>query len=302
MKKHTFLPFLALIIAGLLFSCNKEVFHLTYQKHQSQETMVKQQNNLPEEINGMRLIQGGWFSMGSNYKSDEQPVHRVFVKPFYLDKFEVTVNEFRRFCVETGHKMPLQPFWNKDDHPVVNINWNDAQAYAKWAGKRLPTEAEWEFAARGGQPILKYALNNKHSYVQSHGNIADYSLLNKDGRRIVETGYDDGFPFTSPVGYFPPNVFGIYDMEGNVLEWCSDWYDANYYVKGETRDPRGPAIGNYKVIRGGSWNRCGQYLRPTFRTWYPPQCNFEFLGFRCAMDTDKIPQQIKHQPLISGNK
>ncbi len=249
----------------------------------------------------MLFIKGGWFAMGSNYKADQKPIHRVFVKPFYLDKFEVTVNEFRRFCAETGHKMPIQPFWNKDDHPVVNVSWYDAQAYAKWCGKRLPTEAEWEFAARGGTNSLRYALNTEHSFVKSHGNVADYSLLNKDSRRIVETGYDDGFAFTSPVGYFPPNVFGIYDMEGNVLEWCSDWYDARYYAQSETENPKGPAKGNYKVIRGGSWNRSGRYLIPTYRTWYPPQCTFDFLGFRCAMDADKAKEHLKHEPLISGN-
>ncbi len=286
----------------LFYSCNNKILPLKEQNLQPSEQRPNQTQELPQEIEGMRLIPGGLFTMGSRYKADEQPMHTVYIKPFYLDKFEVTVDEFRKFCVETGHKMPVQPYWNKDDHPVVNVSWYDAMAYAKWAGKRLPTEAEWEYAAKGGKSAAQYALITSHAYVKSHGNVADYSLLNKDARRIVESGYDDGFPFTSPVGYFPPNIFGIYDMEGNVLEWCSDWYDAHYYAHSEAQNPKGPTKGAYKVIRGGSWNRSGQYLRPTYRTWYPPQCTFEFLGFRCAIDASKGLDRLKHQPLLSGNK
>ncbi len=300
MNKRLIFFMLALLASYLFFSCNNKTLRLIPVKKTTVTRTNTSQPDYPQEVDGMLFIPGGWFAMGSHFKSDEKPVHRVFVKPFYLDKFEVTVDEFRRFCVETGHKMPPQPFWNKDDHPVVNVNWYDAQAYARWAGKRLPSEAEWEFAARGGLPILRYAINTQHSMAQSHGNVADYSLLNKDGRRIVETGYDDGFPFTSPVGYFPPNVFGIYDMEGNVLEWCNDWYDARYYALSADHNPHGPAKGTYKVIRGGSWNRSGNYLRPTYRTWYPPQCSFDFLGFRCAMDADKVREHLQHQPLLSG--
>ncbi len=288
-----------LLIYGLI-SCNSTTLHWNSKAIKKINRPETTAEKYPQEVDGMLFVAGGWFTMGSNFKSDEKPIHRVYVKPFYLDKFEVTVDEFRRFCVETGRKMPPQPFWNKDDHPVVNVSWYDAQAYAKWAGKRLPSEAEWEFAARGGRSILRYALNMEHSMAQSHGNVADYSLLNKDGRRIVETGYDDGFPFTSPVGYFPPNVFGIYDMEGNVLEWCNDWYNAHYYAHSTDQNPQGPAKGEYKVIRGGSWNRSGPYLRPTYRTWYPPQCSFEFLGFRCAQDADKVREHLQHQPLLSG--
>ena len=284
-----------------LFSCNSKI--IRFPKKLSKPSFSSNPKiELPEQVDGMILIHGGWFIMGSNLKSDERPRHQVYVPDFYLDQYEVTVNEFHRFCIATRHKMPDQPYWNKDDHPVVNVTWYDANAYAKWAGKRLPTEAEWEYAAKAGQTVLHYALKQDRSYIRSYGNVADYSLMQKDPQRIVMNGYEDGFPFTSPVGYFPPNLFGINDLEGNVLEWCSDWYAADYYARSETQNPKGPAKGNYKVIRGGSWNRSGDYLRPTFRSWYPPQCTFNFLGFRCAMDADKAIHKAQTQPLISGNK
>lgn len=273
----------------LLFSCQSKVDFFSKKTVNRVETQSAPP--IANEINGMILIPGGWFAMGSNRKADERPIHKVYVKSFYLDKYEVTVEEYRRFCVATGRRMPMQPPWNSDNHPVVNVSWYDAQAYAKWAGKRLPTEAEWEYVARTGTNTLVYPLKVERAYIKSYGNIADFSLFQKDHRRAVINNYEDGFPYTSPVGYFPPNPFGIYDLEGNVLEWCSDWYDAQYYANSPAENPRGPQKGNYKVIRGGSWNRSGEYLRTTFRTWYPPQCTFDFLGFRCAMDVEAAQQQ-----------
>lgn len=298
MKFRIVLIFLVVLSLFALFSCNSKIVYNFPKRSITKE----KPSSLPEIVDNMVLIHGGWFIMGSNLKSDEEPEHHVYISDFYLDQYEVTVAEFRRFCIATGHKMPIQPFWNKDDHPVVNVSWYDAKAYAKWAGKRLPTEAEWEYAARAGQTLLEYPLKQDRSYIRSYGNVADYALLEKDAQRIIMNGYDDGFPYTSPVGYFPPNLFGIYDMEGNVLEWCSDWYAADYYAKSEVQNPKGPATGTYKVIRGGSWNRSGDYLRPTFRTWYPPQCTFEFLGFRCAMDAEKAVQKNRTQSLVSGTK
>jgi formylglycine-generating enzyme required for sulfatase activity len=289
-----------LVFLILFWACSSKIIPISHSGKQMPPPSSSAMRVMPEEVDGMVLIRGGWFYMGSRLKSDERPIHKVFVKDFYLDKYEVTVEEFRRFCFATGHKMPKQPFWNKDDHPVVNVTWYDAQAYARWAGKRLPTEAEWEYAATARQNKQTYFLNQEHTYIRSQGNIADYALLEKDARRIVAPGYQDGFAFTSPVGYFPPNLFGIYDMEGNVLEWCADWYAADYYGKSPSQNPAGPPKGNYKVIRGGSWNRCGDYLRPTYRTWYPPQCTFNFLGFRCAMNAGQALRNQAKQPLVSG--
>ncbi|MCD6374161.1 MAG: formylglycine-generating enzyme family protein [Caldisericaceae bacterium] len=288
---------LIILLTILLFSCQSKVDFFSKKPVDRIET--HNEPAIPEEINGMILIPGGWFAMGSKQKADERPVHKVYVKSFYLDKYEVTVEEYRRFCVATGRRMPIQPFWNSDNHPVVNVSWYDARAYAKWACKRLPTEAEWEYAARAGGKNLSYPLKVERAYIKSYGNIADFSLFQKEYRRTVLNNYEDGFPYTSPVGYFPPNPFGIYDLEGNVLEWCADWYDSHYYSQSPAENPTGPAKGNYKVIRGGSWNRSGEYLRTTFRTWYPPQCTFNFLGFRCAMDVEVVQQQKKSSPYLT---
>ncbi|MHB2153741.1 formylglycine-generating enzyme family protein [Calditrichota bacterium GD2] len=291
---------LALLAAFYFTGCQSKIDFL--KKEQTAKTMVSSGPTLPQEFDGMILIPGGWFMMGSNKKADEQPVHKVYVKSFYLDKYEVTVAEFKRFCIATGRQMPLQPFWNSDNHPVVNVNWYDAQAYAKWAGKRLPTEAEWEYVAKAGGNSLNYTLTAERSYITSLGNVADFSLRQKDYHRIVMNNYEDGFPYTSPVGYFPPNPFGIYDLEGNVLEWCADWYDPQYYAQSPAENPTGPAQGKYRVIRGGSWNRSGDYLRTTYRTWYPPECTFEFLGFRCAMDAEAALPAKKINPLLTNNQ
>ena len=297
------LKLLILLILPLILifqSCQPKVdFFL---KKETIPTKTASAPTLPREIDGMVLIQGGWFLMGSNKKANERPVHKVYVKSFYMDKFEVTVEEFRRFCIATGRKMPMQPIWNSDNHPVVNVSWYDAQAYAKWAGKRLPTEAEWEYAARAGGNSLTYPFQMERAYIKSYGNVADFSLYQKDRRRVIVGSYEDGFPFTSPVGYFPPNPFGIYDLEGNVLEWCADWYDARYYSQSPQTNPGGPPKGSYKVIRGASWNRSGDYLRTTFRTYYPPQCTFDFLGFRCAMDAETALPQQKVNPLLTGKQ
>ncbi len=292
---------LLMSILMILIGCHSEIEVLVPSES---ETAIEQDNAsfLPPEFEGMALIPGGWFIMGSNYKADEKPMHKVYVKSFYLDKYEVTVAEFRRFCIATGRKMPYQPAWNSDNHPVVNVTWYQAQAYAKWAGKRLPTEAEWEYVARVGQGYLNYPIQTERSYLKSYGNIADFSLIQQNPGRVGLSSYQDGFPFTSPVGYFPPNPLGIYDMEGNVLEWCADWYDAHYYAQSPEKNPGGPAKGNYKVIRGASWNRSGNYLRTTFRTFYPPQCRFDFLGFRCALDVESAQSPSNQNPILTNNQ
>ncbi len=260
-------------------SCNIKSIFITKTNSPQDKAAIA---TLPHE-EGMVFIPGGWFRMGSPYKADEQPVHRVYVDAFFMDKTEVTVAEFRRFCQDTRRRMPKQPVWNEDDHPVVNVSWHDAMAYARWAGKRLPTEAEWEYAARaGGSSSYEYAFAGQNMYTKNFGNIADESILSVKSRFPIRDGYDDGYVYTAPVGSYAPNPFGLLDMEGNVLEWCQDWYKEDSYAMSESENPQGPAKGYYKVIRGGAWNRSGKYLRVTYRTWYVPGCKFEFLGFRCA--------------------
>jgi len=246
-----------------------------------EKTTVSAKQTAPE-IEGMAFIPGGTFMMGSRYKKDEAPIHSVTVSGFYLDKTEVTVEAYRRFCQATRRHMPEQPEWSEDDHPVVNIDWKHARAYSKWVGKRLPSEAEWEYAARSTLPGVEYARNLNNRYGLSFGNIADESILQIKLRFPIKPQYDDGYIHSAPVASFPMNIFDVFDLEGNVLEWCADWYDATYYRTSPKLNPKGPAKGSYKVIRGASWNRSGSYLRATYRSWYPLNCAFNFLGFRCA--------------------
>ncbi len=245
-----------------------------------------------EYFEDMVFVSGSWFYMGSKRKTDEKPVHKVYVSSFYMDKTEVTVYDFSRFCQASRRTMPPQPEWSSDDHPVVNVTWDQAMAYARWVGKRLPTETEWEFAAKAKSNENNYLLNSDSYLVQSFGNIADESMLRVKTRFPIKKQYDDGYVYTSPAASFPPNALGLYDMEGNVLEWCQDWYDKEIYTSHETHNPLGPAKGFYKVIRGGAWNRSGNYLRVSYRSWYNPKCSFNFIGFRCVQDYDPPHDQL----------
>ncbi|MBN1479306.1 formylglycine-generating enzyme family protein [candidate division KSB1 bacterium] len=220
----------------------------------------------------MVKIPGGWFIMGSEEgSSDEKPADSVYVDAFYMDSTEVTVAQYRTFCRATNREMPEQPEWNKENHPVVYVSWHDADAYARWAGKRLPTEAEWEFAARGGLSGKSYPWGDDMSHDDA----------NYDG-----TGGRDQWERTSPVASFAPNGYGLYDMAGNVWEWCADWYDENYYKNRpkRARNPRGPEKGQYRVLRGGSWLVSEDFLRVANRDRYIPQYWYNDLGFRCAQD------------------
>lgn len=229
----------------------------------------------------MAFIESGWFNMGSKRKN-EGPPKKVFIDNMYMDRTEVTVAEFREFIKSTKRKMPKQPDWNMEDHPIVNVTWDEADAYAKWAGKRLPTEAEWEYVARGGSSNFQYVYENSAQYGKNYENVADESMRRFKYHFPVVNGYDDGYIFTSPVGIFPPNKFGLHDLNGNVLEWCSDWYNDRY--EKTDKNPKGPSSGTYKSIRGASWNRSGKYMRASHRTFFNTHVRFEFLGFRCVKD------------------
>jgi formylglycine-generating enzyme required for sulfatase activity len=162
------------------------------------------------------LIPGGEFLMGAESDGGHNPVHVVRLDPFYIDKFEVTNAQYRGFCEATGHRLPF--FWNmtgfrcgpeNPSHPVVGVNWRDAEAFATWCGKRFPTEAEWEYAARGGLVGKNYP--NGDTIEPADGN-----YTKSDKRGPVE------------VGSYPPNGYGLYDFQGNVVEWVWDWYALDY--------------------------------------------------------------------------
>jgi formylglycine-generating enzyme required for sulfatase activity len=239
---------------GLTFLRLNEQGYKEYQNDKDSSTMV--------------LIPAREFTMGSNDAEDEKPIHTVYLDTFYIDKYEVTVGQYRKFAQATGRNMPDQPGWNEgdDNYPVVNITWYDASAYASWGGKRLPTDAEWEKAARG---------TDKRIY--PWGNTPDPSKCNSGGEYSHDR-YDN----TAPVGSFPQGAspYGVMDMAGNVWEWCSDWY--NYYQKSPSRNPTGPSSGSYRVIRGGSFALDYGYCRTTSRDLYFPEHESPINGFRCV--------------------
>jgi len=224
--------------------------------------------------------------MGSSDRGNERPVREVYVDAFYIDRCEVTNDQWKRF-------IDANPSWQKDKiddryhdgnylkewsesgypagkakHPVVFVSWYAAAAYAEWQGKRLPTEAEWEKSARG-----------PHGYKYTYGDVYDATKANTGGR----------IGLTTPVGSYEPNDYGLYDMTGNVLEWCSDWYGEDYYAAGVDRNPKGPQHGESRVIRGGAWNYFKSRCTTTFRFYIlPPNANrtcTSNIGFRCAKDT-----------------
>jgi sulfatase modifying factor 1 len=223
----------------------------------------------------MAWIPPGTFEMGTvrgdgSGFADEQPRHTVTLsRGFWIDITEVTFAEYGRFSHATGANPPHQPFWADDTHPVVNVTWQNAAGYCRWAGGRLPTEAEWEYAARGGQSGLRYPWGDGIS----HDN------ANFDG-----TGRRDQWAKSSPVESFPPNGYGLYDVAGNVWEWTADWYEDRYYAHSPAADPAGPAEGRTRVVRGGSWTSDPGRLRTSYRFSLDPSDSQVSVGFRCVRD------------------
>jgi sulfatase modifying factor 1 len=220
-----------------------------------------QQSKGPDRA-GMIAVAGGSFQMGSDV---DGPVHTVTVSDFWIDRCEVTVAQFRAFCNATRRSMPDDPPWGwKEEHPIVGVSWDDAAAYAAWAGKRLPTEAEWEYAARGGRLT--------HRYRYSGGNVlVDVAWCDANARSM-----------THPVGTRSPNELGVYDMSGNAAEWCSDYYSGDYYAMSALKDPTGPSRGQYRVVRGGSFLGDEFDCEVTFRRSAVPERALVRYGFRCA--------------------
>ncbi len=236
---------------------------------------AKEKNNYPEAgiQQEILLIPGGSFIMGKKPDPDsryvDNPSHEVWIDSFYLDKYEVTNARYYEFCMEAGHSMP--EFWGMDiyrcglkypDHPVVGVAWAEAVQYAEWAGKRLPSEAEWEFAARGGLVQKNYP----------NGDEVDSTLVN----------YYGAYGHALPVGSFLPNAYGLYDMAGNVVEWVNDFYSKNYYLESAAANPKGPTYGKRRVIRGGGWRSGIGCNSCWFRQSLSPYWVDMNVGFRCA--------------------
>jgi formylglycine-generating enzyme required for sulfatase activity/serine/threonine protein kinase len=288
---------------------------------------------------GMKLvlIPAGKFLMGSpadeeGRYDDEGPQHEVEVtRPSYLGRYEVTRGQFRRFVGDTAYRTDAERdgvggggfdaeksafcepkaeyswrdpgFVQTDEHPVVNVSWDDAQAFCDWLSRkegktyRLPTEAEWEYSCRANART-RFHGGDEDSSLRRVANIADLSLkaewnyqdlTNKHFQRLLSEWFeivtwDDGYPFTAPVGRFQPNGFGLYDMHGNVWEWCADWYDKDYFKDSPTRDPRGPSAGSFRVARGGSVLSVPRRCRAAIRGIYGPAYRNQIIGFRVVCE------------------
>ncbi len=254
------------------------------EKTLTQLTLVISASPVNNDMADMVYVPGGTFRMGSKWAKDEKPVHSVTVSGFYMDKYEVTVAQYENFCRSTRRRMPRQPVWNDNNHPVVMVSWKNARAYAKWAGKRLPTEAEWEYAARGGSKNLVFAWGNTKPKGKNGDNIADEAIRSEKKNWAIWKGFYDGFVYTAPVGSFYANPFGLHDMSGNVKEWCSDWYASDWYSRSPAKDPKGPKSGIRRVLRGGSWNYGPRNLRLTKRFRYKDTLVLNYIGFRCVKD------------------
>lgn len=236
----------------------------------------------------------GWNPEELQFTKTEQPAHRVRLDGFWIYRTLVTVSQYQTFAKSKGLQFPKPPTYGwKEDHPMVNISWEEANYYCTCMGGRLPREAEWEYAARGGKTGLDGQARTIFVWGDSFpstpvGNLADETFLasgyynNPNFHRFE--GYTDGFATASPVRAFPPNSFGLYDMAGNVLEWCNDWYSENYNTQSPVENPKGPAQGTRRVLRGGAFDTTPTITRISRRLGIYPGIRNEEKGFRCVLN------------------
>jgi formylglycine-generating enzyme required for sulfatase activity len=240
---------------------------------------------LSQSPENMVLVPRGEFSMGSKHHKDEF-MHKVVLDAYYIDKYEVSNKDYKAFMKATGHAAPAywdDPRLSKPEQPVVGVNWYDASSFCEWKGKRLPTEAEWERAAKGPD-------GNEH---YPWGHTLDETKANY-GQKVGMTTAVDSYP-SGVSGY------GAFNMAGNVFEWVTDWYDPTYFTVSPALNPQGPATGlNFanqgpvKVLRGGSWLAPSSSLHTSHRFWNQPENNSYGvgLGFRCAQPASPMSIRI----------
>ncbi len=241
---------------------------------------------VPED---MVYVPAGAFIMGSDPDVDpmtdaldELPQHKVFLGAYFMDKYEVSNADYTKFVEATGHRNSIfwnNPKFNHPDQPVVGVTWGDAAAYAEWVGKRLPTEAEWEKAARGTD-----------GRIWPWGNEFDPTKCNFDDDGKFD-GHLDGFAMAAPVKSFEQgeSPYGARNMVGNVAEWVADWFDAEYYAVSPAENPKGPPTSGMgkKSWRGASWFAGSEQMRCAFREYDDIVASGQILGFRCALDAPK---------------
>jgi formylglycine-generating enzyme required for sulfatase activity len=251
-------------------------------------TVVRPAKNKKDRQEYVKILPGT-FLMGcvpedKRCDASEKPQHKITIsKDFYLGVTETTVDAYARFADEKHRKMPPPPDWPGWDrkwahgnHPINGVSWEEAKAFCEWVGGRLPTEAEWEDAARAGADNEIYPLNNENSRDKAN-------FLGKKG--------NDKYDNTAPVGSFDPNRFGLYDMAGNVWEWCRDWFSPTYYKESPGVDPEGPSSGKDHIVRGGSWYSDAQkHLRISLRQHFAK--GGDEVGFRCLLEDTPATQSL----------
>jgi formylglycine-generating enzyme required for sulfatase activity len=264
--------------------------------------------------------------------ADEAPVHRVRIsQEFFMGQHEVTVGQFRRFIKASGYTPesmadgtggygynaaydPAQSkrgdafegrdpkyswintgFAQDDNHPVLNVTWNDAVALSQWLSQqegityRLPTEAEWEYACRAGTTTRHHSGSDAPQSLLRIANVFDVdAAANWPAMQPYALPERDGHAFTAPVGSFAANAFGLHDMLGNAWEWTADWHDENYYARSPAGDPSGPADGEVRVRRGGSWHTWALYARCSYRNWNSPQTRYTLVGMRLVREAEPV--------------
>ncbi|HRR31388.1 MAG TPA: SUMF1/EgtB/PvdO family nonheme iron enzyme, partial [Candidatus Sumerlaeia bacterium] len=295
----------------------------------------------------MVYIKGGEFEMGSSETEtaaleDEHPLHKVILSDYFIGKYEVTRKQFQLFVNETGYitdaergtktegkgSMIFPGFYNDpsinwrnpgfeqgDNHPVTCVSWNDAQKFCEWLSKKtnksfcLPSEAQWEYACRAGSNTFFF----RETMEAGHGLINFLDMSTAKRYNLLFYPYSDKFESTAPVGSFKPNDFGLYDMAGNVFEWCFDWYDSKAYEKAANKNTFGPVNGKEKVYRGGGWFSTLLECRPARRRSIEPQRRSSWIGFRVArlvnsqtssnsIQNEMIPlSQIQPKPFQTEN-
>ena len=270
MKKQTL--FISAILISFIFltSCGGASNETTTNNNdQITETKTNTTNNVTIE---WATIPAGTFTMGSPAtevnREDNETQHQVTLSGFKMSKYEVTFEQYDAFCVATKREKPADEDWGRGQRPVINVSWDDASAFATWMKCRLPTEAEWEYACRAGSST-PFNTGNNLSTSQANYN-GNYPYNNNAKGIYLEK--------TKEVGSFAPNAWGLYDMHGNVWEWCGDWYAA--YQSTAQTNPTGPSEGSDRVFRGGSWDNRALYCRTAYRLNFNPDYRDNIIGFR----------------------